>query len=203
MIAFIEEVLDICPQPGEGGGPQFNTRVNVLGSGYEQRNIQWEASRWRGNLGNKIVDEAVKDYLLSFFRARRGRAQGFLYKDWTDYKVTDAVLYPTGDFTMQLAVPYEPSGNLYLRDITKPKASAFSMKLNGSPFVDFTLDDTTGIITFTDSEPPDSSDLLTWTGEYYVPVRFDTDEFLASPAIIRDDSAVYELGALPIVEIRV
>ncbi len=36
------------------------------------------------------------DELIAFFRARRDRADGFRFKDWTDYKATGQLL-GTGD----------------------------------------------------------------------------------------------------------
>ena len=50
------------------------------------------------------------------------------------------------------------------------------MKLNGGNFTAFTLDTTTGIVTFTGSPIPKGSDVLTWSGEFDVPCRFSSDK---------------------------
>lgn len=52
---------------------------------------------------------------------------------------------------------------------------------------------------------------LTWTGEFDVPVRFDTDKFEAqleavihpTPAITRDSASYVKLGNFPVIEIRI
>ena len=57
-------------------------------------------------------------------------------------------------------------------------------------------DNTTGIVTFYGTSPT-SSDALTWTGEFDVPARFDTDAFSASYEELNASSV-----SLPIAEIR-
>jgi uncharacterized protein (TIGR02217 family) len=202
-LAVFEEAFDSCPQAGEGGGPEFHTTIHVLGSGFERGNIDWSADKFRGDLGSKTVDEATKDYLVAFFRGRRGRAQAFLYKDWTDYRATDESVQWDGDLVVQLIKTYESGGNPYTREITKPKEGTVVIKVDGVVTADYEIDYTTGIVTFGTDIAPDTDNDVTWTGEFYIPVRFDTDHFRANPLIIRDNRATYQIGALPIVEKRV
>ena len=71
-----------------------------------------------------LKDQAQLDDLIAFFRARKGKAYGFRFKDWTDYKATGQLI-GTGDGvikTFQL-VKWYPSGSVIgLRTITKPVA---------------------------------------------------------------------------------
>ncbi|MGH8622498.1 MAG: DUF2460 domain-containing protein, partial [Burkholderiales bacterium] len=73
---------------GAVGGPQYSTDVVVVRSGREQRNANWSVSRGKWELGERQVDTSELHTLIGFFRARQGRAQGFRFKDWGDYKAT-------------------------------------------------------------------------------------------------------------------
>jgi len=42
---------------------------------------------------------------------------------------------------------------------------------------DYTVDATTGLVTFTTA--PTSGHVITWTGQYHIPVRFDSDDWVA------------------------
>src|SRR5690606_20868218 len=71
---------------GSTGGPRFATTVIETASGHEQRNSQWAESRAEYDVGSGLRGDADLAALIAFFRARRGRAYGFRFKDWTDYR---------------------------------------------------------------------------------------------------------------------
>jgi uncharacterized protein (TIGR02217 family) len=73
---------------GATGGPEFATSVVATASGYEQRNINWSAARGRWDVASGLKKQTQLDTLIAFFRARKGRAYGFRFKDWTDFKAT-------------------------------------------------------------------------------------------------------------------
>jgi hypothetical protein len=77
---------------GATGGPEFATSVVATASGYEQRNINWSAARGRWDVASGLKKQTQLDTLIAFFRARKGRAHGFRFKDWTDYKATGQAL---------------------------------------------------------------------------------------------------------------
>jgi uncharacterized protein (TIGR02217 family) len=74
---------------GATGGPEYLTSVVSMASGYEQRNANWSAARGKWNVASGLKHQAQLNTLIAFFRARKGKAYGFRFKDWTDYKVTD------------------------------------------------------------------------------------------------------------------
>ena len=84
-------------------------------------------------MASRLKKQAQIDELIAFFRARRGKAYGFRFKDWTDYKVTGELL-GTGDDVktqFQLAKRY-PSGSLIeVRTITKPVAGTVRVYKDG------------------------------------------------------------------------
>lgn len=83
---------------GAEGGPQYATTVVATASGFEQRNASWAAARGCWNVASGLKKQSQLDALIAFFRARKGRAYGFRFKDWTDYKATGQAL-GTGDGT--------------------------------------------------------------------------------------------------------
>jgi uncharacterized protein (TIGR02217 family) len=68
---------------GATGGPEFATTLVVTGAGHEQRNVNWAEARGRWDVRSGLKKQAQIDELIAFFRARRGKAYGFRFKDWT------------------------------------------------------------------------------------------------------------------------
>lgn len=67
------------------GGPQFSTLVASLASGFEQRNMQWANGRLSYDVGPGVRSEADLAELVAFFRARRGQAFAFRFRDPLDW----------------------------------------------------------------------------------------------------------------------
>ena len=68
------------------GGPERKTEIVTLGSGYEERNGVWAASRRRYDVGYgvKTLDDIAA--VTAFFEARSGRLYGFRFQDFADFK---------------------------------------------------------------------------------------------------------------------
>lgn len=141
------------------GGPSYQTTVVVMKSGYEQRNQVWEYPRCRYNvaLGVKTIDRLYQ--LIEFFHAVAGRAYGFRYKDWSDYKSCpvdqtpsfDDQVIGTGDGTtaqFQLKKVYQIGTFQRNRVIKKPVSGTVLVGINNVQDLRWTVDTTTGIITF-------------------------------------------------------
>ena len=94
-MAFHDTRLPVDVERGALGGPGFKTTVTPLGSGKEQRNIDWARTRAEFDIGYGLMDqdsvllEATIDNLLSFFYTREGKAHTFRFKDWSDFKIGD------------------------------------------------------------------------------------------------------------------
>ncbi len=71
---------------GASGGPGYSTTVVTTVSGHERRNANWAMARGRWNVAHGLKKREQVAELIAFFRARRGRAYGFRFKDWTDYQ---------------------------------------------------------------------------------------------------------------------
>ena len=210
-MAFHNVIFPEDYSQGAVGGPEFRTTVVSTGSGYEQRNVDWASARCRWDLSRLLYDPATREATITFFRARKGRAHSFLFKDWADYfvgmvwnsvtKVLDHnaaqnFAVGTGAQTVfDLYKVYDSGGFTERRRITRPK-SAIRVYLNGvNQGSGFTVDYSTGKITF--ASAPGVGVNVGWSGEFYVPVRFDTD--VLSMEYV---SATVGDAPLPVVEVR-
>jgi uncharacterized protein (TIGR02217 family) len=174
--------------------------VVATASGFEQRNINWSSARGRWDVASGLKKQTQLDTLIAFFRARKGRAHGFRFKDWTDYKATAQAL-GTGNGTIttfQLIRTYSSGGNTDVRTITKPVAGTVKVYLAGVLQTSgWSVNTTTGIITFTTA--PGNGVAVSADYEFDVPVRFDTDRM----AITIEQINLHQWSGIPILEIRV
>ncbi|AXQ69191.1 glycoside hydrolase [Caulobacter phage CcrBL9] len=192
-----------------GGGPKFKTTVFMSDSGYEQRNIDWSNSRAEYDVSQGIKNQDQMDILTAFFYARRGKAYGFRFKDFNDYRIKQQVL-GVGDGVktkFQLIKTYvdgqAESGETYTytRKITKPvwgtvAGVTVGVAVKVSPD-DYEVDYSTGIITFFD--PPGVGAVVkVGAAQFHVPVRFDTDQLDATHEFWNHQT----WGSIPLVEVR-
>jgi uncharacterized protein (TIGR02217 family) len=194
------------------GGPERRTDVVALGSGAEERNARWADSRrsWNAGWGLKSLDDLHA--VIAFFEERRGRLHGFRWRDPTDFKscppetALTGLDQPigTGDGTaaaFQLTKSYGSTFNPWTRTIRKPVAGTVLVAVAGvlqTPATAYTVDHTTGIVTFQPGHIPAVGQAVTAGFEFDVPVRFDTDR-------LEIDLKGFRHGAIPtipVVEIR-
>lgn len=202
--------LDI--EAGALMGPTFSTGVVPLSSGAEQRQVNWDQERFKANVAYGVMrkdnPEDIEDgwrRIVEFFRARRGRARGFLFRDWTDYEAVNEALYrvPGDDYvTLQLAKRYDN----YVRRVTRPSAQTIALTFAFNPYpqaggnVGGTVlpawnYDGKGLIRFEgDGIGQVNAGLLKATFEYDIPVRFDSDELQVS-------MLYSEAGSIPNIDI--
>jgi uncharacterized protein (TIGR02217 family) len=195
------------------GGPERRTDVVVLGSGAEERNARWADSRrsYNAGYGVKSLDDLYA--VIAFFEERRGRLHSFRWRDPTDWKScapegTSSALdqaIGTGDgatSTFQLKKTYGSAFNPWVREIAKPVAGTVLIAVAGvvqTPTTDFTVDPTTGLVTFELGHIPAVDAAITAGFEFDVPVRFDTDRLEINVQGFRHGA----IPSIPIVEIRV
>jgi uncharacterized protein (TIGR02217 family) len=171
----------------------------VTGAGHEQRNVNWAEARGRWDVASGLKNQQQLDELIAFFRARKGRAYGFRFKDWTDYKATGQLL-GTGDGVQaqfQLVKRY-PSGSVAeIRTVTKPVAGTVRIYKDAvEQLSGWSVSVTTGLITF--ATPPAVGVEITADFEFDVPVRFDTDHM----AVTIETFRLHRWQQIPIVELR-
>jgi len=185
---------------GAAGGAEFNTTIVTTLAGYEQRNVNWLKARGRWDVSTGIKSQVDIAAVIAFFRARFGKAYGFRFKDWTDYQGINENL-GTGNGSnkiFQLARTYVSGSYAYQRDIKKPVAGTVNVYLNSIlQSSGYTLDTTTGLITFTTA--PANTVLVNADFQFDVPVRFDTDAL----SVRADGPGIFVWDSIPIVELRI
>lgn len=192
-------------------GPTYLTVVTPVYSGRDGRIPAWSQSRVRFDVGRRAMNAADTSALDAFFRTVKGRAYGFRIKDWTDYVVTTAqgvllpfLMPPQATAVYQLAKFYVSGALSETRLIQKPVPGTVAVYKNGTPIATgLTLDTTTGLVTI--SPTPLDTDVLSWSGQFDVPVRFDADEMKKQ---IMDRNGpngdlLVNWDSIPIVEIRI
>lgn len=204
---FIEERFDANISYGSKGGPGFNTSVYESASGHEQRNKNWQYARCRYDVSHGIRDAADMELILNFFYVMGGKATGFRYKDWSDYKLTNGQI-GIGDGTkteFQIIKVYAVGAQSYTRALRKivtpdagPPAIIFQVRVNDvlvDP-ADYTINYNTGIIVF--DVAPSNGHTIKVTCEFDVPVRFDTDEM----EITQEAWELETWDSIPLIEIK-
>ena len=163
---------------GASGGPMFNTSIATTNSGFEQRNINWNTARSSWDISTGIKSERDMSEVLAFFRARYGKAYGFRFKDFSDYKALNQTLATANGTNnkFKLYKNYKSGSGYYARRIHKPVKDTLRLYVNGSISNSHTLDTTTGEITF--NLPPRKGSIIKADFEFDVPVRFDIDQII-------------------------
>ncbi len=176
MTDFVEAQFPADISYGVTGGPMFLTDVVTTASGREQRNSKWSRGRSSYDVASGVKTEAQWEALIAFFRARRGKAVGFRFKDWSDYKAVNQPLKAISGNDHQLVKRYTSGGVSVERIITKPVDGTVKLYRNGAlqSGGSYSLDTATGIITHS------LTGTITVDFEFDVPVRFDTDQMAFS-----------------------
>src|SRR5690606_23599769 len=116
----------------------------------------WQQARSVYDVGTGLKTESDLFELLTFFRARQGRAYGFRFKDWTDFRSADPSVTPTptdqaigvGDgatTALQLTKRYVSGATTFDRVIRKPVAGTVRVALAGVEVMSgWSVDATTG-----------------------------------------------------------
>lgn len=199
-MGFHEVLFPLDIAYGSAGGPGFSTNIIELDSGAEQRVARWGDARHRYNVAYGIRSYVQLYDLIEFYIARRGPANGFRFRDYTDcttsangyaielggaIQTPDDQLLGVGDgitTQFQLIKRYIHGGFSRIRKITRPVAGTTKLKINDVEYAEGTgwsVDTTTGIIT-TNGPVPAAHDVEAGC-IFDVPVRFgkEVDEVLA------------------------
>ncbi len=219
-MAFIETPrFPVDVSLGSSGGPVFNTDIIEYGAGTEFRNEVWSYPKYRYNAGYNIKNRANAINIYEFFLASGGRANGFRVKDLWDFSSkanqhgtparTDQTI-GTGDgstTTFQLIKTYAKGSSTRIRPIKKPVVGSVLVEKDGALqtiTTDYTIDHTTGIITFVAA--PANGHVIKAGFYFDVPVRFDTDDLSQLQFVLAyggtPDNDLLSYGDVPLLEIR-
>lgn len=200
-MTFLAEPFPDCVSFGAIGGPGFQTDVVIYGSGNESRSDNWSQARGQWEVAHNATLPANYNPLIAHFRNAKGKARAFPFKDWTDFSTVGG----TGIFTAvvagspattvyQLTKRYTTGSATIDRFIYLPKNG--TIIVSGGTGVSISY--TTGIVTVASGTP------TAWTGEFYVPARYDIDEMRGEIVDRQAHGAnlIMNWGSIPIVETR-
>ena len=198
MQAFDDVDFPLALGQAASVAPAFSTAIVTTAAGVEQRNADWADARLRFDAGPGVRSEADIATLLAFFRARRGAARAFRFRDPFDFGAVDESL-GIGDGTITsfpLVKRYGAGGEAQVRRITRPVAASLRVAIGGVEAMDgWTLLDG-GIVSF--AAAPAAGAEVTAGFLFDVPVRFEQDSLEVGRATFRAGEA----PSVPLVEVR-
>ena len=191
---------------GASGGPEFSTQIVVTGSGHEQRNSQWGDALVHYDAGVGIRSEADLMALLAFFRARRGQAHGFRFRDPIDHSSAPGIATSATDQRLgigdggttrfALVKNYGDGDDVQTRRITRPVETTVRVAVDG---IVQTAGWAVAALGFVDFDtPPSPGAIITAGFDFDVPVRFAADRVDVSIAGWRAG----DLPSVPLIELR-
>ena len=198
-MAFIETRLLDKVAYGSVFGQEYNTRIIQLRSAHERRNANWSMPLGKYSiLYNNLIPE---DHVLvrDAHTACMGALHAFRFKDRVDFEATAEVIGTgTGaEQELQLVKTYTFGSTDFVRNIYKPVSGEVQIYEDGVELAS-SVDTTTGIVTITSSV---GSEVITWTGEFDVPVRFASDRLDYNLVDIHTDGFVLT-SDVELIEVR-
>lgn len=173
-MTFYATQIPSVPGFGFTGGPEFQTNIQNIASGREKRNADWAICRHKYSAPFKNISEEAYRAIKGVFLVMRGRTHTFLHRDWGDFSAVDEP-FGAGDGATTLfylsKVSTVAGGGSYTRLVDKPDAGV-TVKVNGV-ITAASVSQLDGSVAF--SAAPASGAVLTWSGEFFVHVRFDMD----------------------------
>ncbi|WP_245428729.1 DUF2460 domain-containing protein [Rhodoplanes elegans] len=155
------------------------------------------ATQWKYRIELKVVADADAEAAVlrfSLFRARKGRAYGFRFRDWNDFEAAGEPLGATAEpLVWQLFKQYVSGSSAEQRVITKPVAGSVVVRIGGTP-VAVTVNHLNGKVTF--AAAPGAQPYADF--QFDVAVRFDTDHL----PVVAVDYHIHQVSSIVVVEIR-
>ena len=210
MSAFHEVSLSLPFALGASGGPERRVDIVALGSGAESRNTPWAHGRRRYDIGGAVRTLDELHALIAFFEARRGKLNGFRFRDPFDFKSCPPSVAITpldqqigvGDgveVVFQLIKTYGAGDSAYARPIAKPVGASVRVATDGDELASeaFAVDAGTGIVTL--DVAPGFGAIVTAGFIFETAVRFDLDRLDLS----LDGFGAGRALSVPLIEIRI
>jgi uncharacterized protein (TIGR02217 family) len=174
--------------------PAFSTQVVTTASGAEHRNSDWANARLHFDAGPGVREEEQLKTLISFFRARRGAAVGFRFRDPFDH---EGEREPIGNGDgVRSEFSLVKSYGTQIRPISRPVAGSVRIFVGGEEQASGWSIADHGLIRF--EAPPAAGAVLEASFLFDVPVRFAEDRL----AFNRTTFLAGEIPSVPLIEIR-
>ncbi len=201
--AFDDVVFPVALGREASVEPAFSTDIVATAAGAEQRNSAWADARLRFDAGPGLRSEEELQAMLAFFRARRGAAVGFRFRDPLDSSSNDMTGEPgaadqllgVGD-GVRSEFPLVKDYEGQQRRTPRPAPGSVRVSVAGAEqLVGWALADP-GLLAFDD--PPAAGAEVRAGFRFDVPVRFEQDRLGFSLATFRAG----EVPSVPLIELR-
>ncbi|MBV9529256.1 DUF2460 domain-containing protein [Sphingomonas sp.] len=184
--------------------PSYSTSIVTTASGYESRNANWQQARLKFDAGPGVRGDSELETLIAFFRARRGPAVGFRFRDPYDFSSNGMTATPSasdqaigfGDGATARFELVKAYGGGETRRITRPVAGTVRVAIDGTELASGWTLAPLGVIEL--SEAPAVGATVTAGFLFDVPVRFAEDQIEVNRATF----LAGEAPSVPLVEVR-
>lgn len=191
-------------------GDEWAGTIVELGGGHEQRNLAWSDSKREFDAKTAPnLTLATLHTIRKHFNAVRGQTFSFPLRDRSFFQATTEALGTGGGIgsTNQLTINDGNATNAYNREIYLPESGTihiFANAVEKTEGVDWTLaytGATGGLVTWLTSV---SGQTLTWTGNFYLPVRYAISRFPSLELFIWNSggTGLVQGASLPLKEVR-
>ncbi|MFC4291507.1 DUF2460 domain-containing protein [Sphingorhabdus arenilitoris] len=185
--------------------PEFSTQIATTLSGHERRNSDWADARQSYDVAPGIGSDEQLEVLIGFFRARRGAAKAFRFRDSFDNSSNAMTLPPTltdqilgeGDgvrTSFALLKRYGDGEAAQMRLITRPVAGSVRVAINGQEATSWRVEQ--GRVIF--ETAPNIGAVITAGFHFDVPVRFAEDRL----EVNRFSFGAGEMPSVPLIEVK-
>ena len=184
--------------------PGFSTNVVTSASGHETRNANWQQARLRFDAGPGVRGDDELGLLIAFFRARRGAAVGFRFRDPFDHSSKVMTGAPTaidqllgvGDGVKTRFELRKTYAQGEVRRVTRPVAGSVRVSVGGVSQASGWSLGALGVVQF--ASPPATGAAVRAGYLFDTPVRFAEDRL----DINRASFLAGEAPSVPLIEIR-
>ncbi len=206
VIAFEDIVFPLTIGQQASASAEFSTNIVTTLSGHERRNSAWADARARYDVAPGVRSETELGELLAFFRARRGPAIGFRFRDPFDNSSNGMTGTPQpGDQVLglgdglqtifPLVKTYGDGQSAQQRGITRPITSSVIVSVSNQAAIGWSVASGGKIIFET---APAVGAIVTAGFHFDVPVRFADDRI----EVNHFSFDAGEMPSVPLIEIK-
>ena len=202
-MAFFEELFPPRISRDAEGGPRFINSKAYSASGQRITNREAKYPLHEYTIAHPPRSQEDFEALRAFFYVVGGDADAFRFKDWSDFRATDANTTLTAVAgvanTWQLCRTYVFGSRMFVRPIYKPAAGCKVQRMRaGVPsMLAVVPNTTTGHVVIADHLAGDS---YRWMGTFHVPVAFKDPS--AVWKVLGGNKLITEWSGIELEEIR-